>query len=149
MKLLHRAALRSISVASALAIGFLATTSASATPTRHGESGFTASVTGCDVYFYGKRGTRVCDTYGFIKTDPVDGTVREFIIGTDYAVWNIVRYPSGAVSDWRSLGGDARVGVDLYSYYDSGTLTISTTGTNGARYCDSLSSSFWTGFYRC
>ena len=34
-----------------------------------------------------------------------DGTQRMFIIGLDHAVWNIVQYPNGTQSGWRSLGG--------------------------------------------
>lgn len=74
-----------------------------------------------------------------------DGTRRKFIIGWDRAVWNIVRYPSGAYSSWRSLGGWAQVGVFAY-IYDSrypNDLTISTVGRDGRDWCRALHGSWW------
>lgn len=154
--LLGRAATQLALVASALVIGLVGTASAYAAPgaaTHYGSSIHTArasatTATGCDVTFYGKPGTAVCGT-DVLDEYFADGTVRRFVIGTDYAVWNIVHYGTGGVSDWRSLGGDARVGVYDYSTTNSSTLTIWTYGTNGIPYCDSLASSSWSGFYRC
>lgn len=145
-------------VASALTIGLVGIASAQAAPSAPNLHGFSIRSThttpaattaaSCDVTFYGKRGTAICGT-DVLDESFGDGTVRRFVIGTDYAVWNIVRYGTGSVSDWRSLGGDARVGVYNYSITNSSTLTIWTYGTNGIPYCDSLASSSWSGFYRC
>ena len=61
-------------------------------------------------------------------------------------------YPSGTDSGWRSLGGNATVGVYGY-WYDrnqSHYLAISTygpDGTSGPLYCDWLTSS-WSGWSR-
>lgn len=74
-----------------------------------------------------------------------DGTRRKFIIGWDRAVWNIVRYPSGTYSSWRSLGGWAQVGVFAYIYDSrySSDLTISTVGRDGRDWCRALHGSWW------
>lgn len=150
-----RAAKQLTLVASALAIGFVGTASAYAAPSTTNPQSFSIHTTsaatttsGCDVTFYGQPGTAVCGT-DILDEYFADGTVRRFVIGTDYAVWNIVHYGSGGTSSWRSLGGDARVGVYSYSTTNSSTLTIWTYGTNGLPYCDSLASSSWSGFYRC
>lgn len=73
-----------------------------------------------------------------------DGTERLFVIGTDHAVWNIVEYPNGTQSGWRSLGGWLQIGVYAYIYdpryaYD---LEIWSYGRDGLAWCRALHSSW-------
>ncbi|MCC8251551.1 hypothetical protein AB0K14_23695 [Actinosynnema sp. NPDC050801] len=79
-----------------------------------------------------------------------DGTQRMFIIGLDHAVWNIVQYPNGTQSGWRSLGGWLKVGVYPYIYdqrysYD---LEIWSYGRDSLKWCRALHGS-WGAWHRC
>ena len=103
----------------------------------------------CPVTFHGYTGHYVCGTDWTYVNFTSQGVERMFVIGTDYAIWNIVYYQStGYVSGWKSLGGKSYTGVYRYSASSPTNFTISTIGTNNLRYCDRYTGG-WSGWYRC
>jgi hypothetical protein len=110
----------------------------------------TSTAAGCAVQLNnGPVGYAICGTDGTYMGFN-DGTERLFVIGTDHAVWNIVEYPNGTQSGWRSLGGWLQIGVYDYIHdpryaYD---LEISSYGRDGAAWCRALHSS-WGAWHHC
>ncbi|WP_330456116.1 hypothetical protein OIB37_04070 [Streptomyces sp. NBC_00820] len=57
-------------------------------------------------------GTVICE-YGVTRTTLPDGTLQEFAIGTDKAVWTRWTTSSGGWTSWQSMGGEWRSGVTI------------------------------------
>lgn len=103
----------------------------------------------CEVNFYGYIGHKICGTEDFTVFFN-DGHVRRFVIGTDNAVWNIVRYPNGAVSGWRSLGGWLRtyVRLNFVDFNDAYFMGIYAIGGDNRHWCKDLVGS-WGPWFPC
>lgn len=103
----------------------------------------------CTIYRYGYRGEYICGTNNFELTWP-DGRAQTFVIGTNSAVWNIVRNASGIVSGWKSLGGLARVGVYRNYVTSASNLGIVVYGTDGNPWCRNFVNGAWqSNWLRC
>jgi hypothetical protein len=94
-------------------------------------------------------GELICD-YGFTDVYWPSGQWQTFVIGKDYAVWNILQYPDGSWSGWRSLGGAARSGVTFYRHTSvEGELEVLGTDLNPwCRYLPRLGGP-WNPWTRC
>jgi hypothetical protein len=101
----------------------------------------------CEVPFYGHVGHALCGT-DYFAISFTDGYVRAFVIGTDHAVWNIVRAPNGSVSGWRSLGGWLQVGVWLNFALGSFNMGIYSIGRDGYFWCRNLVNG-WGAWHQC
>ena len=74
---------------------------------------------------------------------------RQFIVGTDHQIYNIVHYETGYLSGWKSLGGWGQRGVWVSSSNGPSNISIYTIGSDGNRWCKRLTSGSWGGWYRC
>jgi hypothetical protein len=98
----------------------------------------------CDVIRGGKLGKRICE-YDWFDYTWSDGRRHTFIIGLNYAVYNIVEYAGGGTSGWASLGGSARNGVYLDYLSSPSYLSIWVYGSNYLPYCRGLNGSWAPG----
>ncbi|MFD3549791.1 hypothetical protein ACFWUW_30130 [Streptomyces sp. NPDC058655] len=81
---------------------------------------------------YGNGGAYICE-YGISRTVLFDGTVQEFVVGTDHAVWTNWKRPSGSWNGWMSLGGwvQSRIDVDPRQENSKVHITITAIGADG------------------
>jgi hypothetical protein len=104
----------------------------------------------CSDVFNGQLANYICE-YGVTFAKWNDGSNRghNFLIGTNYQVYNQLQYPNGTWSTWNTLGGQARSGVTSYAY--STYIVIKVVGTNGGHYCKSVyySVGSWSNWYAC
>jgi len=114
------------------------------------DSASTAAVSACPIYRGGYRGAYICGTKHTTAYFS-DGRVRTFVIGMNHAVWNIVEYPTGGASGWKSLGGYAQIGAYLRYANNSSSLGIWVygAGTNPRPWCRNLSGSTWSKWFVC
>jgi hypothetical protein len=101
----------------------------------------------CAITRGGLVGHYICETKYRTWTF-ADGRRHTFIIGLDHAVWNIVEYATGGSSGWRSLGGWAQVGVNLYYIFSESNLGIVTIGRDGNLWCKDLNGR-WGSWHPC
>ncbi len=64
-----------------------------------------------------------------------DGRVHTFIVGTDNAMWHIVRNPNGTSIGWQSLGGWVQRGVYHRDFYPGYGVGVWTYGIGMVKYC--------------
>ena len=113
----------------------------------------------CNINIGGYAGQYICE-YGVTRLDGqgtqiFEGRKHYFVVGTDYAVWQIWETSpnSGRYSGWYTLFGVARSGVRA-SVWDGGrTLNIIVLGTDSRYHCNTYNSprirSAWTGWEVC
>jgi hypothetical protein len=99
------------------------------------------------VEFYAHVGYKICDTTHVVH-EFADGHARAFVIGTDHAIWNIVKYPNGTVSGWRSLGGWLQGGVEVDFVNTPYDLQIFSLGRYREFFCNRLYNN-WSGWFAC
>ncbi|MEU3693630.1 hypothetical protein [Streptomyces narbonensis] len=95
---------------------------------------------------YGNGGAYICE-YGVSQTILFDGTVQEFVVGTDHAVWTNWRRPNGSWNGWVSMGGwvQSRISVEPRQERSTLPITISAIGADGkAWFRMRYSSGTWT-----
>lgn len=132
-----RGKLRRVTIALAVVLGLLV-------PGLFSQS---AQASSCAYNFYGYVGYYICGTHTQHYSNTAGGE-REFVIGTDHAIWNIIKYNSnGSISGWRSLGGWGKTGV--YDDVRLGVpLEIKTVGADGLWWCDAYINGSWQGWYK-
>jgi hypothetical protein len=74
---------------------------------------------------------------------------RQFIVGTDHQIWNIVHYETGYLSGWKSLGGWGQKGVWVVASNTPKNVTIRTVGSDGRNWCKKLTNGSWGLWYHC
>lgn len=153
-----RTLLLTAAVAVLAAVGPTATAAPSAAPTAEiasapevvvhkGTASANTIDSSCAITRGGATGYRICE-YDWFEWVWSDGRVHTFVVGTNYAVYNIVQYASGGNSGWRSLGGAARVGVYPDYVYSPSNLGIWVYGTDYNPWCRGLNGS-WGTWHRC
>jgi hypothetical protein len=108
-----------------------------------------AADTVCSRVIGGHLANYICE-FGVTYARWGDGSNRghNFLIGTNYQVYNQVQYDDGSWSSWQTLGGQATSGV----YVDASALYIyaKVIGTNGLLYCKNLRyTGSWSNWYVC
>jgi hypothetical protein len=99
----------------------------------------------CSGSINGHTANWICE-YGITTDTWPSGRGHNFLIGTNYSVYNQIQYDSGAYSAWASLGGQA------FSFVDSATtstyIRIRVIGGDGALWCRRLPyGGSWTIWY--
>jgi hypothetical protein len=107
-----------------------------------------ASAGSCEIERGGHKGYYICQYPPKDITWP-DGHKQTFVVGTDYAVWDIYQLGTSEWwSNWRSLGGQARssVRVDVLT---SSQIDIRVWGTTDSWWCKSWTpSSDWPRWWK-
>jgi len=110
-----------------------------------------ASASSCPITVGGHQGSYVC-AYAPHLVVWADGHRQWFVVGTDSANHIYTTYEFGTSntwSNWTSLGGTGRSGVDV-DVLSSSRIDISVIGTDGGWWCDRwTSSTTWTGWFAC
>jgi hypothetical protein len=101
----------------------------------------------CSDTINGHPAEYICE-YGVTHSSWPNGRGHNFLIGTNYAVYNQIQYDNGTWSPWTSLGGAARSGV--YTVATSSSITAEVIGTDGNWWCKTLPyGGSWGGWHRC
>ena len=109
-----------------------------------------STTTGCRIDVGRYTGYRICG-YDWTEIRWSDGQVRVFVIGTNYAVWNIYLNAHGGSGGWGSLGGQARIGVyPVWVTTSVASLGIGVYGTDYQPWCKYLRAGIWDrSWHRC
>jgi hypothetical protein len=111
-----------------------------------------AFASNCPITVGGHAGSYVCEYPPHLVQWP-DGHYQWFVVGTDPAnhIYDTYEISPGSNvwSNWRSLGGTGRSGVDV-DFLSSSRIDISVIGTDNGWWCNRwTSSSNWSGWFAC
>ncbi|MET9610403.1 hypothetical protein ABZZ17_35910 [Streptomyces sp. NPDC006512] len=98
---------------------------------------------------HGNGGAYICE-YGVSQSVLFDGTVQEFVVGTDHAVWTNWHRPNGSWNGWVSLGGwvQSRISVEPRQERSTSPITVSAIGADGKSWFRMRNSDgTWTNWY--
>ncbi|MFD1146463.1 hypothetical protein [Saccharothrix hoggarensis] len=112
-----------------------------------GTTGVQSEQTTCSGTINGRAANWICE-YGVTYAVWPSGRGHNFLIGTNYAVYNQIQYDNGTWSAWASLGGTARSGV--YAVTTASSITVEVIGTDGNWWCRTLPyGGSWGAWRRC